>query len=192
MQYFNNLNQWLAIKRVLGVGNESGLLAELEIRAGIVEQQVSGFAQMEQQFVKVKAAQQAQLINVAAQKQDTFEQTMMVLTELINELEFIELLPAVEEYQQSFLAAQNKNRELQQVEKQLLAILPKVELLTKQAAEYISLVLLPKVVASNKQVSSQSRITLLIAGLLTAAMIMFLLLLTGKSISKGLRKCAAA
>ena len=185
-QYFRQLNQWLTIKTELGIESESGLLAMLDTKASFVEQQVSDFAQMEQQFVKVKSAQQTQLLSLVEQKAESFERTLSALIELINELEFNEMLPAVDDYLQSFLLVQSKYKELQQIEHKLLTIVPEVEQLTKQAADHINNVLLPKVITSNDEVSRQSRMTLLIAGLSTAVIIMFLLLFTGKSISKGL------
>ena len=185
-QYYQALNQWLAVKKQLGLNSTSGLLAELLLKANAVEVQVTGFAQMEQQFVRVKAEQQRQLMGISIDNSGKFEQELSLLTELITELEFDEMLPSIKSYQQTYQLAHEKFKKSQQIEAKLLSILPEVEGKTEQAEQYINNVILPKVIASNEQVSQQSRVTLLIAGLLTALMITVLLLLTGRSISKGL------
>lgn len=184
--YQKEMNAWLGIKQFLGVDNNSGLLAELRKDAELVMEQVSGFAQMEQQMQRVIGAEKELLNSSTPDEEDSFPTAIETLKQLILELDFTEMLPSIESYQAKFQMAFDQYKLLKKKESLLINLLPDVEDKALLASRYIAEDILPQAIATSEKATLMARFTLLISAIATASVIILLLLWTGKSINKGL------
>jgi methyl-accepting chemotaxis protein len=185
IKYQQEMSNWLGIKRTLGVDKNSGLLADLRQSAQLAIEQVSGFAQMEQQMRRVIDAEK-ELLSSPPNDKDSFTPAIESLNELIAELDFTEMLPAIENYQTKFTIAYNQHLLLKQQEALLINLLPEVEIEAQMAGKYISENVLPQAIDTSERATSNARLTLLISAIATASVIILLLIWTGKSINRGL------
>lgn len=185
-QYQEEMNAWLEIKRHLGGDKKSGLLAELTNNAKLVIEQVSGFAQMEQQMRRVLAAEKEHLSSSTPDEEDSFPTAVKTLKELIIELDFTEMLPVIESYQAKYLIAFDQYKLLKRKETLLINLLPVVEGKALLASKYIAEVILPQAIATSEKATLKTRLTLLFSAIATASVIILLLMWTGKSINRGL------
>jgi len=78
-KYQKEMSTWLDIKQVLGVDKNSGLLAELRKNSEVAIEQVSGFAQMEQQMRRVIYVEKEQLSSSTSGEEDDFSTALEVL-----------------------------------------------------------------------------------------------------------------
>lgn len=184
--YQQEMSAWLDIKRKLGVDKNSGLLSELRHSAQLAKEQVSGFAQMEQQMRRVIDAEKEHLSNSPLYDKSSFATAIEALNQLIIELDFTEMLPAIENYQAKFINALDQNSLLQKQEHALMNLLPTVENEAQLAGEYIADKVLPQAIATSEKATLNARLTLLISAISTASVIILLLMWTGKSINRGL------
>lgn len=184
--YQQEMSVWLNIKRKLGVDKNSGLLSELRHSAQLAIEQVSGFAQMEQQMRRVIDAEKEHLSNSSAENKSSFAAAIETLNQLILELDFTEMLPAIENYQAKFQNALEQNLLLKKQESVLMNLLPAVENEAQLAGEYIAEKILPQAIATSEKATLNARLTLLISAIATASVIIILLMWTGKSINRGL------
>ena len=185
IKYQQEMSNWLGIKRTLGVDKNSGLLADLRQSAQLAIEQVSGFAQMEKQMRRVIDAEK-ELLSSPPNDKDSFTPAIESLNELIAELDFTEMLPAIENYQTKFTIAYNQHLLLKQQEALLINLLPEVEIEAQMAGKYISENVLPQAIDTSERATSNARLTLLISAIATASVIILLLIWTGKSINRGL------
>lgn len=184
--YQKEMNAWIDIKKNLGVDNNSGLLAELRKDAELVIEQVSGFAQMEQQMRRVIGAEKEHLNSSTPDEGGRFPTAIETLKQLIIELDFTEMLPSIESYQAKFLMALDQYKLLKRKESLLIKLLPDVEAKALLASRYIAEDILPQAIATSKKATLKARFTLLFSAIATASVIILLLMWTGKSINKGL------
>lgn len=185
-QYQEEMNAWLKIKQSLGVDKNSGLLAELRNNSELVMEEVSGFAQMEQQMRRVIGAEKDHLNSLTPAKEDSFPDAIKTLKELIIELDFTDMLPVIENYQAKYLIAFDQYKLLKIKETLLTNLLPAVENKALLASKYIAEEILPQAIATSKKATLQTRLILLFSAIATASVIILLLMWTGKSINRGL------
>ena len=184
--YQQEMSTWVDIKRKLGIDKNSGLLAELNKSAQLAKEQVSGFAQMEQQMRRVIDAGKEHFSNLPPDDLGSFTTAIEALNQLILELDFTEMLPAIENYQAKFLNALEQNLLLKKQESVLMNLLPLVENEAQLAGKYIAENVLPQAIATSEKATLNARMTLLISAIATASVIILLLIWTGKSINRGL------
>lgn len=184
--YQQEMSTWVDIKRKLGIDKNSGLLAELNKSAQLAKEQVSGFAQMEQQMRRVIDAGKEHFSNLPSDDLGSFTTAIEALNQLILELDFTEMLPAIENYQAKFLNALEQNLLLKKQESVLMNLLPLVENEAQLAGKYIAENVLPQAIATSEKATLNARMTLLISAIATASVIILLLIWTGKSINRGL------
>jgi len=184
--YQGEMITWLAIKQKLGINKNSGLLAKLRNDARLVIEQVSGFAQMEQQMRRVITAEKEHLNSPTPNVEDSFPTAIKALKALIIELDFTDMLPAIENYQTSYLTAFEQYKLLKIQESLLISLLPNVENTALLASQYIAEDILPQAIVTSEKETLQTRLTLLVSAIATASVIIFLLMWTGKSINRGL------
>ncbi len=184
-QYQEEMNAWLEIKQHLG-DKKSGLLAEVTNDAKLVIEQVSGFAQMEQQMRRVIGAEKEHLSSSTPDKADSFSTAVKTLKELIIELDFTEMLPVIESYQAKYLIAFDQYKLLKRKESLLINLLPVIEDKALLASKYSAEVILPQAIATSEKATVKTRLTLLFSAIATASVIILLLMWTGKSINRGL------
>jgi len=185
-KYQEEMSAWLDIKHHLGVDKNSGLLAELSNDAKLVIEQVSGFAQMEQQMRRVIAAEKEHFNSPTPDEEDSFHVALETLKELIIELDFTEMIPAIENYQEKFIIAFDQYKLLKRKESLLINLLPAVENKALLASKYIAEVILPQAITTSEKATLKTRLTLLFSAIATASVIIFLLIWTGKSMNRGL------
>ena len=184
--YQQEMSTWVNIKRKLGIDKNSGLLAELNKSAQLAKKQVSGFAQMEQQMRRVIDAEKEHFSNSPPDNISSFNKAIEALNQLILELDFTEMLPAIENYQAKFLNALEYNLRLKNQESVLMKLLPVVENEAQLAGGYIAENVLPQAITTSEKATLNARLTLLISAIATASVIILLLIWTGKSINRGL------
>lgn len=184
--YQKEMSVWLDVKRKLGVDKNSGLLAELRQSAQLAVEQVSGFAQMEQQMRRVIYTEKEHLSRSAANDTSSFFSAIEALKQLIIELDFTEMLPAIDNYQAKFLNAFEQNIRLKQQESLLMNLLPAVEREAQLASKYIAEDILPQAIETSEKATLNARLILLISAIATASVIILLLIWTGKIINRGL------
>ncbi|MFT6248682.1 MAG: methyl-accepting chemotaxis protein [Cognaticolwellia sp.] len=149
-------------------------------------EQVYGFAEMEQQMRRVIGAEKEHLNSSTPDKGNSFPATIETLKELIIELDFTEMLPAIEKYQATYQTASNQYKLLIKKEVLLVNLLPTIEHESISASKYITENILPQAIATSKRSTLNTRLTLLFSAIATASVIILLLLWTAKSINLGL------
>ena len=184
--YLSSLNTWAKSKQKLGLDHNSGMLLTLNQRAQFAASQVSGFAEMEQQMQRVIDAEKSELSNVNPDNAIDFSHAFKHLRALIIELEFAEMLTALDDYQSAFTAAFTQYKVLKSQEHTLLSQLPEIEYQAGLVDTYINDNLLPQAMLSAKETAEQSRFVLLVTAITTAIFIILLLMWTSKNIRKGL------
>lgn len=184
--YQAEMNDWLAIKQKLGVDKNSGLLAELADSAQLAVEQVAGFAQMEQQMSRVIYAEKEQLSSATPNEYDSFASAIEALKVLIIELDFTDMLPAVDNYQAKFIITFEQYQLLKKQDALINNLLPLIENKATSASQYITDNLLPQAIKTAEKSTLNARFILLIAAIATASVIILLLMWTGKSINRGL------
>lgn len=185
-KYREEMSAWLEIKHHLGVDKNSGLLAELRNEANLVIKQVSGFAQMEQQMRRVIGAEKEHFTSSTPNDEGSFPVALETLKKLIIELDFTEMIPAIESYQEKYLIAFDQYKLLKRKESLLISLLPSVENKGLLASNYIADVILPQAITTSEKATLKTRITLLVSAIVTASVIILLLVWTGKSMNRGL------
>lgn len=185
--YQAGMNNWLTIKQKLGTDKDTGLLAVLAASGQLAIEQVSGFAQMEQQMSRVLYIEKEFFGgNALHNKESSFTEAIDTLKALIIDLDFTEMLPAVDDYQTSFLIAFEQYKLLNKQESLITSLLPTIQNEASSASKYITDHLLPKAISTSEIATQNARLILLIAAIATASVIIALLMWTGKSINTGL------
>lgn len=185
-KYHQEMSAWLEIKKNLGIDKNSGVLAKLRNEAKLVIEKVSGFAEMEQQMQRVIGAQKEHLNSSTPATENTFPAAIDTLKELIIELDFTEMLPAINQYQATYQIAFDLYKSLKIKESLLINLLPTVEDEALFASKYIAEDILPQAIVTSENATLKTRLTLLFSAIGTAAVIVLLLLWAGKSINRGL------
>lgn len=186
ISYQAGMNDWLTIKQELGTDKNSGLLALLATSSKLAVEQVSGFAQMEQQMSRVLYVEKEYFGNAIHNDENNFANAIDTLKTLIIDLDFTEMLPAIDEYQTSFQNAFKQYQLLTKQEALITSLLPTIQNEATLASQYLADHLLPQAIKTSEQASQNARLILLIAAITTASVIILLLMWTGKSINTGL------
>lgn len=185
-QYNEEMIVWINIKRKLGVDENSGLLAQLNKSAQLAVAQVSGFAQMEQQMRRVMYIEKEHFTNNSLTDQAGFKAAIEVLNALVTELDFSEMLPAIDNYKANFNHAFEQHLLLKKQEIMLMKLLPALEHEAQVASEFIVEQILPESIATSNMATFNARLIQLISAVVTASVIIILLIWTGRSINRGL------
>jgi methyl-accepting chemotaxis protein len=185
--YFDQLVNWHQVRMTLGLDDTSGLLGVVREKAAAAETLVKGFSAMERTLAKVIEVEKDNLGSSQPADGALFNQAMLELKNLIIELEFEEtFMPGMEAYALAYGPALERYTELKSIDQSLLAALPKIESTVIDAAAFINNDLLATARNSSEKVSSDARYTLVIAAIITAALLVMLLFAIGRIITKGL------
>lgn len=184
--YQAGVNDWLIIKQKLGIDKDTGLLATLAVSGQLAVEQVSGFAQMEQQMSRVLYIEKEHFSRSKHNEDDSFIHAIDALKALIIDLDFTEMLPSVDNYQTSFQITFSQYQLLIKQEALITSLLPAIQEEATSASNYITDHLLPQAIKTSENATLNARFILLIAAIATASVIILLLMWTGKSINRGL------